>query len=882
MNHTTTNGIGGKAGNLVFLKEHGINVPAFFCLTQADFTEFLQPQQAAIEHILHTHLYTTPEANVRMAAAQIQALLQDVPLNERLVQRVQAQVEPQTYYSVRSSANWEDAADTSFAGLFHTYLYVTGAHVPTHIRQCWSLAFSESFLNYCLVYALNPLQLELGLVIQKMITPVASGVLFTANPTGSLSDMLVVAGYGVGEGIVQDIADVDTFLYDSQHDSICPEVVEKKTQVIFDTHTRMGVCTSAVDTHLRTQPVCTDQTLRSLFELGRTIENLYQKPQDIEWCVDDDQTIHILQSRDITSIPPGQITIFDNSNVVESFPGITLPLTYSIMRYGYESNFSRLTSRLGFSENVILNHQLLFRNLIAYLDGQVYYNLSNWYKILNLTPGFGHLLQPMLNKMLGMNKTSLPAIKASRKGSYIQMFRFASRMLYHLFTITPRIRANKKKFHQAYAADQQVNLAEQDTHQLLNQYYGTFETLIRLFYIPLLNDFLLMIFSKVPVSMLKKLDATHHEEIFNGLMCGEADMESVLPIRKVIQLAEQVKNNSSLQKSLETILADTTTKPLTPQTVYEQLTDYQDFRKDLQTYVQVYGDRSPEELKLERDSYREDIAPLLHNILQYASSSIHLDGMLEKEQLIRQKAQQQANRLFRGKPLRKILFSYTIRKTRQLLKNRESSRLDRARFFGRIRSIMNQLGTHLHQENTLDLPQDIHYLSIQELENAVVGVQLTDTLRPLVKARKEYIAQSQPRTIRSNFITQGTVQRNIIPVVTESAHADNTPPVDGLLRGTACSPGSIEAEAVVVDDILNPPDVRGKIMVARMTDPGWVFLMISAQGLIVEKGSLLSHTAIIGRELGIPTVTGVENATKLIKNGQRIHLDASKGIIKLL
>jgi len=199
--------------------------------------------------------------------------------------------------------------------------------------------------------------------------------------------------------------------------------------------------------------------------------------------------------------------------------------------------------------------------------------------------------------------------------------------------------------------------------------------------------------------------------------------------------------------------------------------------------------------------------------------------------------------------------------------------MDRARAFGTVRDIFMTIGNNLCDEGALNQQRDIFYLSVEEICSFILGSSVTDSLQWIVEKRKNDMASCSLFNPRERIMLQGTAYINHIPqVIRDEMNSDN-------LSGIGCCAGRVTGEAAVINDIRQARNTEGKILVAPMTDPGWVFLMITARGLIVERGSMLSHTAIIGRELGIPTIVGVKNAAGIIKNGQTISMDGHSGEI---
>jgi rifampicin phosphotransferase len=229
-----------------------------------------------------------------------------------------------------------------------------------------------------------------------------------------------------------------------------------------------------------------------------------------------------------------------------------------------------------------------------------------------------------------------------------------------------------------------------------------------------------------------------------------------------------------------------------------------------------------------------------------------------------------------GRPLRRVAFELVLARTRWGIKTRERLRLTRGRMAALFRDHFRALGRALAERDLLDAPEDVFLLTYEEIGQVVRGGCATGDLRALVSLRRaEYEAREGVPAV-GRITTHGVVHGHSV-----EAHAKSEPG-EGRLTGIGCSPGRVRAVATVVRKPESNMKLDGEILVAATTDPGWVFLMVAAGGLISEKGSVLSHTAIIGRELGIPAVVGVKDATRLLPHGGLIELDGSAGTVEVL
>lgn len=748
-----------------------------------------------------------------------------------------SKLDSQKIFSVRSSAQVEDAHDHSFAGMFETKLYVAYQDLPQAVQEVRSSLNAPRVQEY--LKEKNISSGTMSVIVQEMIDAKSSGVMFTSNPAGKLDELVIVAAFGVGEGVVAELADCDTFFMSRWDRSIRKIIIpkyrwmEKKLRTVTDP---------------MSQPVLSDDQLIKLFEWGLKLEHFYNREQDIEWAIDPQGNFFLLQSRPITTIPAGPWIVYDNSNVVESYPGIVLPMTFSLTKMGYEHTFSGLGKLIGLPQFILDRYQNCFQEMIVTVQGRVFYNMNNWNALLKMVPFYGNNLVRYFEEMIGSDQVSL-----KKNFSFI---RFLENIYvsFSLLVILPWRFLNLKNILQDYHIAMN-SLLKSEKNNLLSsmsitenyQYLLDFrDDLFAQTYKTQINDFFLMIFFGVTRKLFSKLKVKDPENIFNGHFCGLDGLESVLPVRSMMLLAMKVKKNPA---ALATMLHDP------------------DFLK----HIELYGDRTLEELKFEVLSFREQPEKLLAIIKRYADANLDPEKMREHELALLQDSEKQLSEALKGRRFLSCLITRLIPICRRLLFQREKARLDRARYFGVVRQILRALGKKLFKN-----VDDIFYFTLWELEKIVTGTWNTEMIDAhLCKMKKTYdeYRQKNPQgkiVIKENY-------RNLIPQK-EVAVLN----ASGQIRGLGSSPGIVEGIAAVITDPHQAKNFEGKILITEMTDPGWVFLMVAAKALVVEKGSLLSHTAIIGRELGIPTIVGVKNAMSLIPDGATIKVDGQEGVVYVL
>ena len=867
--------MGGKAANLHRLTNQGVPVPAWVCVSSRVCSVALAEQQSVVKGHLDGIDYESL-ASIRLASGSIRDLVERTSVPDSVRRNIERELDDMgaSHYAVRSSGLVEDSSEGSYAGQFDTYLYVTRDEVLKRLISCWASAFTARNLVYMHRMGVTKPPGSVAVVIQAMIDSEAAGVMFMANPAGSIDEIVIVSGYGLGEGVVSDQVETDTCIYDRTRRAWRCDIGNKRKCVRRNTEEGHGTSLVEVVEAKRQVPVLTEEQREALRRSGETISGLYDQFQDIEWAFDAAGELFITQSRPITTIPRGQQSVFDNSNIVESYPGITSPLTVSHIRHAYEALFRNALLRLGVSRKLIQRRDHVFKNLLGYLGGRVYYNLSNWYQMFRTVPAVEPYL-PVWEEMLGIsNKTD--RLQRSWLERLIQLPRIAFialRAVWYFIFLNLYMNRCARSFRHTREAFRASNVTEMDNHELAELHHRLNAEVLDGWEVTLLNDLFAFVFTATVRKQLRKTGLD--ENVFGGLMAGDARLESTAPIRALVRMAEVVRQDPVLGQQLHDALA-MSAQDFRLRTLNE-LFDNEELVSSLRCYLEQFGDRCLEELKLESVCFRDDPQLLLRLISTYAASDVTVEKMDEHRFETRARAIACCRSALRGHPIRRLLLGCTLSLARRSIRYRESSRLDRARAFGLVREIFRSLGKNLTDEGALHEVGDVFYLTVEEVLGFVTGVSVNERLQGLVVERRADLERHQTFVPAARIRTQGTVRANVVPpkLRTTASHEN------GTLIGTGCSAGIVTAEAVLVRTPADAGDVRGKVLIAEMTDPGWVFLMVSAAGLIVEKGSLLSHTAIIGRELGVPTVVGVEGATELIRNGQVIQVNGQTGEIVL-
>ncbi|MEM6347432.1 MAG: PEP/pyruvate-binding domain-containing protein [Bacteroidota bacterium] len=855
--------IGGKAFHLIEVQQADLPVPPFLLLPRRTLAFILRPIRSEIEAICK-NLAQAPEAEIERSAQQLQQLILSIDIAPEILspwqKRCQKAFGADYHVAVRSSGIGEDGANVSFAGIHHTDLYVNEAGLTKSILKSIASAWDFPALVYRKAKGLPLQNIQYAIVIQQMIPAVRSGIGFSMNLQGNLADMLMVAGYGLGEGIVSDQVETDSYIVNRQSQSVRRRIQQKELQMVFSANS--GVQTQALSEERRHQSVLNDQEILALSDLLFQTEQLLQQPADIEFSYDAKGKLYLLQMRPISTIQTDQLHILDNTNIVESYPGVTLPLSFSFALNAYEQVFKGASRAFWVSDKKISGYSEVLSNLLAHAYGRVYYRLDNWYRMMALVYSSKSSLDAW-EKAVGLLQTERHKVQFSLRNKL--------KTLLSIIWLVVNYRAGNRRFFKLFAKNyrfmQDYEAHKGDAKALWDHYEEASQRLFKPWYLTLINDFLAFKAFGWMQDLVKGFGVSAEEEFANDLLCGMGGVDSEEAVLNVLRFKEQILASASLNDLFQL--------PAEEVLVGLQKPAFTSFKKALDTHLQRFGDRTLAELKLEVPSMRANPILFIRLIQNQLKANVRLASFEERQAQIRHRASARLMRKLPWRTPQRWLFQIVWKVAAYGLKNRENMRLCRTRGYGAVKDIFLAIGDCLQKEDILNQREDVFYLSLAELEALSKGDKRSAQQATIKNRQQEYATYANldlpDRIIYEgeelpHFETKGT------PILAQ----------EGLYRGMAVSKGSIEAEAIVVSEPALDIPIQGKILISRMTDPGWVFLMTQAAGLISEKGSLLSHTAIVGRELGIPVVVGIPSATQIFANGDRLRLNGSEGTVELL
>ena len=812
------------------------------------------------------------------------------------------------FFAVRSNFSAEDSGEHSFAGQFLTRLNVKREKVEEAVQEVFasyagSLDYKEKAnrgkTEYYLKEQGNAERQENAekqesteqkkaeqrkvdssvetVIIQEMLFPEKSGVLFTKNPKGLLSEMVAVLGQGLGDKVVEDQENVLTYHYfpgeclyqEGQGAGFSPEKEEEKSKSLASEGRRQKSQSLGLE----------EEELKRLFTLGERIEQLFQKPMDIEFAIEKGK-IYILQAREITTLDMHlPIRILDNSNISESFPGICLPLSVSFAKEMYSGIFTSLGRR--FWGKKVSSYKELFQQMVGEFSGRMYYEISSWYDILRLLP-FSKKIIPVWQGMLGVSNEE---INFSReKPSFFLKCRIAILFCYYFFVSQRKMKELDRFFQERYAGYSKRVNEEEDAKALYRIFLEMKEDLLREWDITLLNDMV----SFISTHLYGKKTAF--------------SLETMKPVRALSALKTVARKHGL---------------------------DSEEYRREKKSYISAYGDRIVGELKLETRTYRTNEELLDRWIMDSLETENAEKSELPAAEQSMQKAYGEKDSFETdsietgsaekdGEETSRSEKSSEAKSRKSFLyllaesscNNREISRLHRTRCFGLMRSIVDKIG-----EKTIGF--DVYYLSLEELKEMLFsGKDFSLKIAREKELRKAY--ERLPVLSRVKFL--GKVDRDPlsgeIRVLNYEAFKGKESKEgqigqsgkDGKIRkagrigqmekagkedgdsaprvffGRGVSKGIFRGEVLKIKSLqeLSVAEAKGKILLSYSTDPGWFPYLNMAGGLITERGSLLSHSAILARELEKPAVVNIPNIMAELQSGDLVEIDGDLGICSVI
>ncbi len=806
----------------------------------------------------------TPQAFIDcLSSFQKQKMSNNEPLGEILIQDsvakviedslLQLELTKKSLFAVRSSATSEDGASASFAGQLESFLNVPSEGVINKVREVWNSAFTEHVRQYRQVTNGDDENWVPAVVVQRMVQADVAGVAFSVDPVSADQDTCVInAVQGLADELVSGKVNGDIY-YTGRDGTV------KKQDLIGQSS------------------ILKEEVIQEIVGLLLKVEKHFKVPQDIEWAIQDGK-LFLLQARPITSLKNPSLAgnnriIWDNSNIVESYSGVTSPLTFSFARYIYEHVYIQFCKIMGVSRKEIKRENNIFRNMLGFVNGHVYYNLLSWYRVLALFPGF-KMNQKFMEQMMGV-KEPLPeelinAIVPSKPNlvdRIIDTLNFGKTVIglviNHL--MLPRnIRLYYRRLNYALAETGET-LQDLPLDKLALEYRKLEQKLLNKWDAPLVNDFFCMMAFGISRKLLEKYAGEEGLALHNDIMIGQGDIISAEPARRIQAMAEIASDDSDL---VEVLISGKTKDALAA------IEDNLELKNLYEAHLEKFGDRCLQELKLESPTLHDDPSSLLMAI-GYMARRPNPKKVIEEANPKEKLASLKVN------PIQKYFISSTVKWAKSRVRDRENLRFERTRLFGRVRKIFLEIGKRLHDLGYINDPREIFFLEVPEVTGFVEGTLTTYDLSKLVALRKEQQEYFKSLPSPPNRLeTKGAVYHAFKSGVSTLSKISDAG-TNGLntRKGIGCCPGIVKASVRVISDPREAELKSGEIMVAQFTDPGWITLFANAAGILVERGSLLSHSAIVAREMDIPAIVALDGVMSWLKNGDVVEMNGATGVV---
>jgi rifampicin phosphotransferase len=838
IDHTDVASAGGKGASLGELSRiEGILVPSGVCVTTDAFQRLLAAAPSIDDRLDRlTHLEPDDREAIRALSAEIRGAILGVAIPEDLasaITRPLARDGEQAAYAVRSSATAEDLPTASFAGQHDSYLNVVGpGAVLEHVSRCWASLFTERAVTYRLRNGFDHRKVQMAVVVQHMVVPQAAGVLFTADPvTSSRKVASVEASLGLGEALVLGLVNADTF---KVRDG---EIVAR-----------------AVGPARQEHPTLTDAQVVRLVQLGRQIEAHFGHPQDIEWCLAEGD-FWIVQSRPITTLFP----------VPEASDG----QNHVYVSVGHGQMMTEAMRPLGVSV-----WQLTAMAPMHEAGGRLFVDVT---------------------RRLASPATRAGLLEVMGRGD--PLIGDALQTIVERGDFLPSLLADSPAGPPVGGAPAQIDTDPAIVTELIERSQVSIAALKRDIQTksgPALFDFLLEAFTEH-----KRVlgDPLSHRAIMAGMQAtwwlneqleawlGEKNAADTLALSApgnvtsemglaLLDVADVIRPHRDIVEFLKHV-EDEGGKDEAFLDELPRVAGGRDAREAIGAYLETYGMRCVGEIDITRPRWSERPTTLVPLILDNVSNFTPGEAQRRLDQG-RQAAQRKEHELLER--LRDLADGATkateakwmIDRVRTFSGYREYPKYDIVtRYFVYKQALLHE-ADRLVRADVLRDREDIFYLTFGELRD-VVSTHRVD--QQLLRQRKDAFRRHQALTPPRVLTSDGEV-------IAGAYRRDDVPP--GALIGLPVSAGTIEGRARVIRDITQAEIEAGDILVTTYTDPSWTPLFLAIKGLVTEVGGLMTHGAVVAREYGVPAVVGVEHATTLIRDGQRIRVHGTDGYIEIL
>jgi rifampicin phosphotransferase len=844
---------GGKGANLGELSRiEGIRVPPGFCVTTDAFRRIMTTVPWVDDHLDRlSRLGPGDREAIGTLSAEIRRALEGIAIPDDLaaaITRSLARLGEPAAYAVRSSATAEDLPTASFAGQQDTFLNVVGsAAILQHVSRCWASLFTERAVTYRLRNGFDHRKVRMAVVVQQMLFPQAAGILFTADPvTFNRKVVSIEASFGLGEALASGLVNPD--VYQVRDGEIAARKVAAKKRAIYASP-EGGTQEAEIEPERQEQPALTDAQILWLAKLGRRIEAYFGRPQDIEWCLDRDE-FQVVQSRAITTLFPVPETGDDGNHVFVSV--------------GHQQMMTDPMKPLGISL-----WQLTAGRPMVTAGGRLFVDVTRdlgspatrdvIVKALGTSdPLIGDALQSVLDR--GDFIPQLPdEDPGQRPGPYAPA----------PIETDPAIVTGLVERAQSSLDTLKRGIQPKSGKELVDFIVDDVQELKRILFIPESMQVIragMQAAAWLNEHLQEWLGEKNAADALAQSAPGNVTAEMGLAL---LDVADVIRPHPDVVAFLEHVTDDSFLDEL------PALSGGQQARDAIEAFLGQYGMRCAGEIDVTKPRWSEHpstlVPVLLGNVRNFGPGA----GKRRFEQGREEARKKEHDLLARLRLLpdgeqKAAETKAMIDRLRTFTGYREYPKYHIvSRYFVYKQALLKD-ADRLVKTGVLRDREDIFYLTFAELGDVVRTYQADDQLiRDRKEAFRAHAALTPPRVLTSDGeAVAGSYRRGGVPA--------------GALTGLPVSAGTVEGRARVILDMAKADLEAGDILVTAYTDPSWTPVFVTIKGLVTEVGGLMTHGAVIAREYGLPAVVGVEHATRLIRDGQRIRVHGSDGYVEVL
>jgi len=859
--------VGGKGANLGEIsKVDGICVPDGFCISTEAFRKILGETPSINQLLDQLSLLKVEDRNkISELSGEIRRLVEGIAIPEDIREELAhhlSRLGEENAYAVRSSATAEDLPTASFAGQQDTYLNIIGEEaILKHVSKCWASLYTERAVTYRIQNGFDHRKVHLAVVVQKMIFPQAAGILFTADPVTSNRKVTSIdASFGLGEALVSGLVNPD--VYKVRNGKVIAKKISAKKLAVFASQDG-GTTEQEIEPERQNRQALTDEQILQLEHMSRKIEEHFGHAQDIEWCLADG-TFYIVQSRPITTLFPIP-EANDQENHVYVSVGHQQMMTDPLKPLGlslFQLTAARPVDKAGGRLFVDITQDLASpakRDIIVNVLGKSDPLIKN---ALMTILERGDFIKSLPNEP---NDLKEPSSGKSNQG--VSPAGFQTLNDYDPQVVSDLIKSSQKSIDelrrdiQTTSGSVLFDFILEDIRKLRkrisdSQSFGVIMTAMNAS-------------SWINEKMMDWLGEQHAADILSQSVPNNITSEMGL---ELLDVADVIRPHPEVIHYLQGV------KDEKDDSFLDELLQFdggRESRDAIYAYLNKYGMRCAGEIDITKPRWSEKPATLvpmiLGNIKNVEPNASHLkfeqgrQEALNKEQELLERLQQLPDGEQKAKETKRM-----ISLVRNLSGYREYPKYGIvSRYFVYKQALLKE-AERLVQANVIHEKEDIYYLAFEELHEVVRTHELDCQI--ISKRKDEYKSYEKltpPRVVTSDGeIVAGEYKRENLPA-------------DAIV-GLPVSSGVIEGRARVILNLEDAVLEDGDILVTVFTDPSWTPLFVSIKGLVTEVGGLMTHGAVIAREYGLPAVVGVENATKLINDGQRIRVHGTEGYVEIL